>query len=420
LSLKEAFEATKLTPVLANSSKTIIEWREQPSTFKKYPHFLFSYPLDANNPFDQFCLSLRAITHTVDMADKPYHKLNVPSAGNLHPIEIYLQLRKIPGKLSGLYHLNVAEKKLVLIQEIEKDGVEYFFDYQLRQEGIFIFFTSVYFRSSWKYSKRAWRYLLLDMGHQLAALKLLSHYHDKALQFLQSNQHTALENYLGLMQGEQLLASAALVSPLKRAVTKPRQNCMQVQATDYFFPQQSLEEILTYFQPYHDNKPTLLPFDYHDKQALTAAIQNRRSARKFSGSAIDEALLELLLHTLSRVEGSLGYSYTLLKSKHQPIGIYHQNTLLKKGSFVHEIDYLLLSQAIARTSTIVLFLTTTNINTQAFYDAGIFAHELYLFCSQHNIGCSGIGAYYDDSAKAFLQTDEDIIYCFCIGENEGA
>lgn len=420
MSLKEAFEASKLTPALANSSKTLIEWREQPSIFKRYPHFLFSYHLNAKDPLDQFFLSLRAITHTTPMADKPYHKLNVPSAGNLHPIEIYIQFRKVPGKLSGIYHLNVEKNKLVLIQEIEKDGVEYFFDYGLRQEGIFIFFSSVYFRSSWKYSFRAWRYLLLDMGHQLAALKLLSHYHDRELIFLKSKQHRALEDYLGFMQGEQLLATAALISPLKRAVTKPLQNCMQVHATDYSFPQPILEETLKNFQPYHDKKLSYLPFLYHDKKELTNAMQNRRSARKFSDSAIDEAVLELLLHMLSRVEGSLGFYYALLKSENQPLGIYHQDTLLKKGSFVHEIEYLLLSQAIAGTSTIVFFLTTTSITSHAFYNAGIFAHELYLFCSQHNIGCSGVGAYFDDSTKTFLQTDEDIIYCFCIGENKGA
>ncbi len=420
MSLKEAFEATKLTRELANSSKTLIEWREQPCLFKRYPHFLFSYLLDAKDPFDQFLLSLRCITHTSMMGSKPYHKLNVPSAGNLHPVEIYLQLRKIPGKLSGIYHLDVEKNQLVLIGEIEKDGVEHFFDYTLRQEGIFIFFSSVYFRSSWKYNMRAWRYLLLDMGHQIGALKHLSAYHDKNLTFLQSSKHKAVEKYLGLMQGEQLLAAAALVSPLKREVTPPRQNCMQVQATDYFFPNAKLEEILKDFTPYHDKNISDTSLPYHDRKTLSLLIQKRRSARKFTANPIDTSTLELFLHRLSRVENSLDWHFALLKSKNQPLGIYHQETLLKEGSFVHEVSDLLLSQAIANTSAGVLFLSDSFISSQTFYDAGILAHELYLFCTEHNIGCSGVGAYFDDDTKTFLQTENDIIYCFCIGENEGA
>ena len=51
-------------------------------------------------------------------------RLNVPSAGNLHPVELYVQIRGIKGIISGIYHIDALEERLVLLREIERDGLE--------------------------------------------------------------------------------------------------------------------------------------------------------------------------------------------------------------------------------------------------------------------------------------------------------
>lgn len=416
MDLARAFEETKLTPALATSSKTLIEWQEQPSRFKHYPNFLFRYQLDKNDPFDNFCLKLRTITQTLQY-DLPYHRLNVPSAGNLHPIEIYLQLRKVPGKMGGIYHLDVEKRELVLIQEIGKEGLEPYLGYEIRQEGVIVMLSTVYFRSAWKYGKRAWRYQLLDMGHQIGALIAAATFYDKPLQFCKESDFNALNQLLGFGEQEQMLCMAALTTPLKRPAQKMLQNCMTVQPTDYYRPDPwllSLQSSLTPFYETVGTKP-LLNGDSSTSQRANA-IENRRSARKFTGNAIDEALLEQIMQFSSQAVGSIAAHMILLKSCHTCPGIYDGRTLLEKGSFVHEINHLLLSQSIAYTSAIVLFLSIPNMSTQAYYEAGIFAHELYLFCHQNDVGCTGVGAYLDDETKQFLHTNHDIIYAIAIGE----
>jgi hypothetical protein len=47
--------------------------------------------------------------------------------------------------------------------------------------------------------------------------------------------------------------------------------------------------------------------------------------------------------------------------------------------------------------------------------SGFLAHIIYLRCEMLNIGCSGIGAYYDDETKQFLNTHNNILYLLAIG-----
>jgi hypothetical protein len=47
--------------------------------------------------------------------------------------------------------------------------------------------------------------------------------------------------------------------------------------------------------------------------------------------------------------------------------------------------------------------------------SGFIAHIIYIKSTLKNIGCSGIGAYYDQEAKDFLKTDNNILYMLAIG-----
>ncbi|HIP59695.1 MAG TPA: SagB/ThcOx family dehydrogenase, partial [Campylobacterales bacterium] len=97
-------------------------------------------------------------------------------------------------------------------------------------------------------------------------------------------------------------------------------------------------------------------------------------------------------------------------------GLYLDGTCLKEGDFRHEAGYLCLEQALGRQSAVTFFLTTSSNNYQSAYQkAGIIGHRLYLASEYLKIGCSGIGAYYDDETKAFLQSDDMILYGVTIG-----
>lgn len=46
---------------------------------------------------------------------------------------------------------------------------------------------------------------------------------------------------------------------------------------------------------------------------------------------------------------------------------------------------------------------------------GWLGHRLYLISNYLNIGCSGIGAYYDDETQEFLETPKPVLYGMAIG-----
>jgi len=100
-----------------------------------------------------------------------------------------------------------------------------------------------------------------------------------------------------------------------------------------------------------------------------------------------------------------------------PLGLYFENAYLKAGNFQNHAGYLCLEQALGRDSAITIFLTSKSQNYQAMYQkAGIIGHRFYLISEYLGLGCSGIGAYYDDEVNAFLENDEMVLYGITIGK----
>jgi len=61
------------------------------------------------------------------------------------------------------------------------------------------------------------------------------------------------------------------------------------------------------------------------------------------------------------------------------------------------------------------FLTSKAKNYQVLYQkAGIIGQRLYIVAQYMHIGCSGIGAYYDDEANTFVGNDEVVLYALVI------
>ncbi len=94
-----------------------------------------------------------------------------PSSGNLHPTEGYL----IAGPVAGLaerpavYHYAPREHALERRLELP-DAVWSALAAQLPPGGVLVGLTSIYWRESWKYGERGFRYCQHDVGHALGAL----------------------------------------------------------------------------------------------------------------------------------------------------------------------------------------------------------------------------------------------------------
>lgn len=93
----------------------------------------------------------------------------VPSAGARHPFETYLFVKNVEGLEPGLYHYLAIEHKLELVQEI-KEMEEKLSKAFLGQEffgyaPVSFVWTVTPYRTEWRYTTKAQKYALIDIGH---------------------------------------------------------------------------------------------------------------------------------------------------------------------------------------------------------------------------------------------------------------
>ncbi|MBZ5662180.1 MAG: SagB/ThcOx family dehydrogenase [Acidobacteriia bacterium] len=95
-----------------------------------------------------------------------------PSSGNLHPTETHLALRGFTGVDDGLYHYRADRHALELRSPgawIEQLAQSLEIPWASRSHLI-IALTSIFWRESWKYRDRAYRYCCHDLGHAMMSL----------------------------------------------------------------------------------------------------------------------------------------------------------------------------------------------------------------------------------------------------------
>jgi len=92
-----------------------------------------------------------------------------PSSGNLHPTEAHLVLPPMEDSTAGVFHYNpflhALEPRGALSPGVWGDVEQHF-----SGEAFLVVLTSIFWRESWKYGERAFRYCQHDTGHALAAL----------------------------------------------------------------------------------------------------------------------------------------------------------------------------------------------------------------------------------------------------------
>ncbi len=122
-----------------------------------------------------------------------------PSSGNLHPTEAHLIVPPIPDLQSGVYHYDpyhhCLERRAGLTGQMARELESCF-----GGPGFMIVLTSIYWRESWKYGERAYRYCLLDIGHALAALSLAAGLLGWRLSYLSGITDDELVKILGFDQ----------------------------------------------------------------------------------------------------------------------------------------------------------------------------------------------------------------------------
>ncbi len=120
----------------------------------------------------------QGVRDTVTEDGITYIKRNVPSGGNRHPMETYLNIHNVAGIEAGLYRYLPIEHQLVLekldpaLPEQVKQGSldqnsgtiqeSYYF---IKEAAVVFIWTVIPYRSEWRYHKAAAKLIALDAGH---------------------------------------------------------------------------------------------------------------------------------------------------------------------------------------------------------------------------------------------------------------
>jgi SagB-type dehydrogenase family enzyme len=122
-----------------------------------------------------------------------------PSSGNLHPTEAHLILPPMKPINSGVYHYNalghLLEKRADIPAPLWQHIVAHF-----GTEGFLIGISSIFWRESWKYGERAFRYCNHDAGHALACASFSANLYGWKVTYLSCLSDEEIEAVLGFDQ----------------------------------------------------------------------------------------------------------------------------------------------------------------------------------------------------------------------------
>jgi len=343
-----------------------------------------------------------------------------PSAGGLYPSEIYIQLRGIKSLVNGIYHYEALENRLTLIHELSNDGVEFYFEDKTQKKIIFLI-SNAYFRSAWKYEKRAIRYILLDSGHLLGSIYAALEFENLPFNINFNFDKKSLNEDFSFDNFEAFYTSVFTQIHKELECKKLRTQIVNVCACDYQLKEKFIEEF--YENSLKDDFPIVSNIEFLKgikKEELQKAIDTRRSIRAFKKEPISKE--EFLFITKDIFEFAQKYEIEIYfinnNIKEMKKGLYKNVELQKEGDFKQIATKLALNQKLSGDSAVTLFFTSKN-SENIFYLyilSGFISQILYLRSTLLNISCSGLGAYFDDLSKEFLETSNNIFYLFTIGK----
>lgn len=139
----------------------------------------------------------------------------VPSAGNRHSIETYLAILNVEGLDAGLYRYLPLEHSLVAIPAADKLA-ETLEDATLDQgfpgrSAVTFLWTSIPYRTEWRYAQASWRVILIDAGHIAQNLYLAAESIDCACCVMAAYDQEKADAMLGVDGEDEFVVYAAAI-----------------------------------------------------------------------------------------------------------------------------------------------------------------------------------------------------------------
>ncbi len=475
----------------------ILDWSNQPSLFKSYVgQKLISLPDDHSfssaslweilsqkirsqhsNDIDLALLArVLVLTHTITAKARyggvDFFYRSVASAGALYPFELYVAVLNVDGLSPGLYHHQPFTRSLAVLRHgcPDEELSELIPGMSPPATSVVFFISSIFFRSSWKYRERAYRYHLLDSGHLLENLTLALKSEALSYRLAMDFEDIAVNKFLGFDQEREACLAVVTVAggdcranltaelpldppgphlPVCSRVS-PRETLYEsikdihlassVLKSPVMRPDVSKELGIT-VDSWLKAAPTQLSSEIMN---LPEALIKRRSMRNFVRSGLSMDRLSLLLaticsdYTTCENGGAAGKECVevgfLAENIHGlKAGFYMINRrnnsygIVKPGFFIGTMAHVALDQQwLANSSLHFLFLTNIKVIEAAYgprgyryamLQAGRLGQRLYLAATSIRLGCCGIGAFYDSEASELLGLNKDssLLYLVAVG-----
>lgn len=410
------------------------------------------------------------VTGVLEYPGVKYHLRAAPSAGALYPTITYVLINSVDGIPSGLYHYNVKAHQLHPIDVAP--GLTDKWQHcvatpaLMEKANVVLIYTANFYRSSWKYGKRAYRYILLDTGHVVKNALLGAEacgFQGHPIGCFDDQRINDLLQLDGNEEGALLLlplGKGKAGSPITRryavnAAPKPLAGSAdELVLLMHGCTELALDHTQSYLCASNENRvyekkyPELpvidLPDAYDAGAPLTATIKNRRSVREWSGQAITLAQLSAQLYYSFGVKNDNGayqvdpvlgntsfLNMYLIVNQVDGLapGVYyyhrqqHNLSQIQTGDFRRAIYNAALSQGVVDGCGVCFVITTSNelLNhpdgdrsfRYAEMEAGMIGENIYLQTQALGLGCTGIGAYFDDEVSELIQVapeEESITY----------
>ncbi len=381
---------------------------------------------------------------------------SVASAGALFPSEIYVATRGVEGLADGLYHFSILAHGLNLLRKGVVSGA-----------AVDFFLSAIFFRSSWKYRSRAYRYHLLDTGHVLEHLLLSLKSVGLPFSADYDFADAAVNRLLGLNERKEVTlarcsvpgagsraAGGAAIEELPEAV----RGASRMSAREEDYPGIAEMHAAGNALPGPGPEPACMNGELgldpirHTRIEISkpwpaaldfaASVTRRRSRRNYVRRALPATALRVLLQSLAArdyasqsppPEALLGIGLLVGEAEGLEPGFHLLDPgreslgLVRAGDLTRTMAHVCLDQAwLANAGLHVLFLSNLRSLDRrwgargyryAMLTAGRLGERLYLLATALGLGCCGIGAFYDEEAAGLLgiNAESRMLYLVAVG-----
>jgi SagB-type dehydrogenase family enzyme len=473
---KHSYQSIRLSP-------HYLDWAIKPSPFKVYPELepialprgLLktgypalealargpSGPMQTPRPSLEQLASIlyfsAGVTRVKEYAGGRIYFRAAACAGALYPTEIYLVCGDIEELAAGVYHFSPGDFSLRRLREGDYRGVlvKATAAYPVVASApVTLIFSSISWRSTWKYRDRAYRYHFWDNGTILANALAMAYSHGIPAQVILGFIDSEIENLTGIDGARELALSLMTLGREENGVAAANRlpepvshEAIPLSTSEVDYPAireayrtSSLAgeaEVSAWRKASLSARPiaageqtialALPAANELPGVSIEAVIERRASTRRFATRPITLQDLSVILYSatrevaadystggaqlnelyliINRVEGLSSGAYYYHKDK-------HAIELLKEGDFSERARYLTLEQDLGGDAAVTVFFMADLDRGLAAYgnrgyrvaqmEAGIMGGRIYLAAYALRRGATGL-TFYDDDVTEFFK-----------------